>query len=236
MRTTRLLANSSRWTPKRGASSRVHRRPAIGRPAAARALSDGGRWRGPGPTLGAVRGSAVGSGSAPPPPQAAIATAAIGSAATARDRARFEHQARNTVDIVTHDDDRTPLLTPGRALAGIGIGHGIWGSIAYRDELREIARAGVFDSVGDGIFQRAHARGPRAAAFWFMFITPLLGAGGYLVDRADRAGDGRALQVSGRAFGAVGLLGFAVMPRSGFPLSVPLAVWYELRGRALRRG
>ena len=128
------------------------------------------------------------------------------------------------------------FASPGRAMAAIGIGHGIWGSIAYRDELREILRAGVFDSVGDGIFQRKHARGPRAAAFWFMFITPLLGVGGYLVERAERTGDGRALQVSGRAFGAAGLLGVTVMPRSGFPLSVPLAVWLERRGRALTRG
>jgi len=126
--------------------------------------------------------------------------------------------------------------SPGRALVAIGVGHGIWGSIAYRAELREIARAGLVDTVGDGIFQRAHARGPRAAAFWFMFITPLLGTGGYLVERAERAGDGRALQVSGRAFGAAALLGVTVIPRSGFPLALPLAVWLELRGRALRRG
>lgn len=127
-------------------------------------------------------------------------------------------------------------LSPGYATAAVALGHGTWGAIAYRDELREILRAGVADTVGDGIFQRAHARGPRAAAFWFMMITPLLGMSGYLVERADRAGDGRALQMTGRAIGAVGALGVAVMPRSGFPLTVPLAVWLERRGRALTRG
>jgi hypothetical protein len=36
--------------------------------------------------------------------------------------------------------------------------------------------------------------------------------------------------------GATGLLGVTVMPRSGFPLSLPLALWLERRGRALTRG
>jgi hypothetical protein len=128
------------------------------------------------------------------------------------------------------------LSSPGRALMALGVGHAAWGAVAYGRELREIASAGIVDSVGDGNFRDAHARGPRAAAFWFMMAAPLVGLSGYLADAAERAGDGRALQVSGRAIGAVCLLGEAVIPRSGFPGGLATAYWLERRGRALTRG
>jgi hypothetical protein len=137
---------------------------------------------------------------------------------------------------VTYDRDVARSLSPGQAVTAVALGHGTWGAIAYRRELREIARAGLADTVGDGIFNDTHARGPRAAAFWFMMITPVLGMGGYLADRAERAGDGQALKAAGRMVGATGLLGVTVMPRSGFPLSLPLALWLERRGRVLTRG
>ena len=62
--------------------------------------------------------------------------------------------------------------SPGRALMALGAGHAAWGALAYRRELREIAAAGIVDSVGDGNFRQAHARGPRAAAYWFMMAAP----------------------------------------------------------------
>ena len=118
----------------------------------------------------------------------------------------------------------------------LGAGHAVWGALAYRHELREIAAAGIVDSVGDGNFRQAHARGPRAAAFWFITAAPLVGLCGYLADAAERAGDGRALQFSGRAIGALCLLGEAVIPVSGFPGGVAVGYWLERRGRALTRG
>jgi hypothetical protein len=130
------------------------------------------------------------------------------------------------------------LASPGKAMMAIGVGHTAWGAVAYADALQEIVRAGVVDSVGDGIFRTADSRGARAAGFWFMMAGPLVGAWGYLVDAADRAGDDRALRTSGRALLGLGLLGAAVMPRSGFWGALPIGYWLERRGRSggVRRG
>jgi hypothetical protein len=127
-------------------------------------------------------------------------------------------------------------LSPGYAVAALSAGHAAWGAVAYRSELREILQTGVADSVGDGIFRVTESRGPRAAAFWFMMVAPLTGLSGYLLDRAEQAGDGQALRAGGRALGAVAVAGATVMPRSGFLGALPLAYWLERRGRALTRG
>jgi hypothetical protein len=118
-------------------------------------------------------------------------------------------------------------------MIALGAGHAGWAAVAYGDELREIAAAGVVDTVGDGIFRRDEDRGPRAAAFWFAFVTPMVVLAGGLVERAERAGDGAAVRGAGLAVTAIATLGAAVMPRSGFPAGIPLGVWTYLRGRRL---
>jgi hypothetical protein len=115
--------------------------------------------------------------------------------------------------------------SPGRALMLIAVGHTLWGLVAYRKPLREIARAGFVDSVGDGIFRRAHSDDGRAAAFWFMMAGPLAGTLGYLADVASRAGDAPAMKAGGRATVALGVVGMTVMPRSGFVMVPPLGWW-----------
>lgn len=127
---------------------------------------------------------------------------------------------------------RTP--SPGTALVLLGAGHAVWGLIAYGRPLREIVRAGVVGSVGDGIFDTEHDRDARAAGFWFMFAAPLVSACGVMTEAALRAGDARAVQVSGGTVLGLGVLGAAVIPRSGFPAAIPLGYWLLRRGRALR--
>src|SRR5439155_16264802 len=100
--------------------------------------------------------------------------------------------------------------------------------------LRELVRSGVVDSVGDGIFATDHARDARAAAFWFMAAAPVLMLSGYLTDRSLLAGDARAARVSGGATLAIGAVGTAVIPRSGFPAALPIGWWLLRRARALR--
>src|SRR5688500_6574013 len=121
----------------------------------------------------------------------------------------------------------------GRALMLIGMGHGVWGAVAYREPLREVVRAGVADSVGDGLFRRAHSDDARAAAFWFMFVAPMATSLGYLVERASRAGDGRAVKAGGWSVIAMGAIGVAVMPRSGFVTAPPLGYWMLREGSRL---
>lgn len=125
------------------------------------------------------------------------------------------------------------LASPGYALVLLGVGHAGWGLVAYRAALREIARAGIVRSVGDGIFDTEHDRGARAAGFWFMLAAPLVALDGYLVEAALRAGDARAARVSGGAALGLGVIGSVVIPRSGFPVAVPIGVWLLRRGRAL---
>lgn len=125
------------------------------------------------------------------------------------------------------------LASPGYALVLLGGGHAGWGLVAYRAPLREIARAGFVGSVGDGIFATEHDRGARAAAFWFMIAAPLVALDGYLVEAALRAGDARAARVGGGVALGLGLIGSVVIPRSGFPVAVPVGVWLLRRGRAL---
>ena len=124
------------------------------------------------------------------------------------------------------------LVSPGNAIAALGVGHVAWGLAAYHRPLREIVGAGVVDSVGDGIFKRAHSDGPRAAGFWFLFAGPLTALCGYLSESALRSGDRRAATVSGASVLAIGAVGAAVMPRSGFLGALPVGGW--LVRRALR--
>ena len=129
---------------------------------------------------------------------------------------------------------RRLLASPGNAMMLLGLGHAGWGLVAYHEPLRELLRAGVVGSVGDGIFDTEHARGPRAAGYWFMFVAPLTVLSGYLVEAALRAGDARAVTVGGGTTLGLGLVGTAVMPRSGFPAALPLGYWLLRRARELR--
>ena len=131
------------------------------------------------------------------------------------------------------DIDRRRRPSPGSTLVALGLGHAVWGLVAYGEPLRDIVRAGVVRAVGDGIFDTEEARGARAAGFWFMLAAPLVSGFGYLTEAALRAGDGRAVRVAGGTTLALGAMGTAVMPRSGFPAAVPIGVWLLRRARAL---
>jgi hypothetical protein len=125
------------------------------------------------------------------------------------------------------------FASPGYALMLLGCGHAVWGLVAYHEPLRELVRAGVVRSVGDGIFDTDHDRGPRAAGFWFLLFAPLVVINGYLAEAALRAGDARAAGVGGRTTLGLGVVGTAVMPRSGFPAALPIGYWLLRRGREL---
>jgi Family of unknown function (DUF6463) len=126
-------------------------------------------------------------------------------------------------------------VSPGNALMLVGCGHVVWGLIGYHEPLKEIVRAGVHDSVGDGIFRTTHARDARAVAFWFLFSAPLMWLCGRLLETALEAEDSRAVSISGRTVAGLGALGMTVIPRSGFPSVVPIGLWAMRRGRLMRR-
>jgi hypothetical protein len=115
----------------------------------------------------------------------------------------------------------------------LGVGHAGWGLLAYHEPLREILRARLVDSVGDGLFRQEHARDARSTAFWFLAVAPLTVLTGYLGEAALRSGDQRAVSVAGRTAVSIGVLGAAVMPRSGFPVVPPLGLWLLARAHRM---
>lgn len=125
------------------------------------------------------------------------------------------------------------LISPGHTLVLLGVGHAAWGLVAYHEPLDAIVRSGVRGSVGDGIFDTDHDRDARAAGFWFMFAAPLVALCGHLAEAALRAGDARAVRISGGTVLGLGVAGAVAIPRSGFPVAVPIGYWLLRRGRAL---
>jgi Family of unknown function (DUF6463) len=115
----------------------------------------------------------------------------------------------------------------------LGCGHAAWGLLVYREPLREIVEAGVVRTVGDGLFDTDHDRGARAAGFWFLLAAPLMGLSGYLLELALRDGDAHVVKVGGLSISAIGAVGTAVMPRSGFPAALGVGGWLLRRARQL---
>lgn len=114
--------------------------------------------------------------------------------------------------------------SPGRALKVVGVGHVVWGLIAYRDQVPGIVRS-LPAAVGDGIFDERHSRDARASAFWFLFAGPLVVLLGRLLEAAEAADDRRTQRVAGHSVLAIGAAGEAAMPRSGFPAAIALGLW-----------
>jgi hypothetical protein len=119
-------------------------------------------------------------------------------------------------------------LSPKTALNALAVGHTLWGTYAYRDQLAGI----VLDSpgsVGDGIFDKGHSRDARAAAYWFLFVGPLLSVTARLYDSAETAGDRPAMRSAARTLLVTSAAGLVTIPRSGFPAGVALGLWLMRR-------
>ncbi|MFI8852478.1 DUF6463 family protein [Streptomyces sp. 891-h] len=97
----------------------------------------------------------------------------------------------------------------GRLIQAVAVGHGAIGAVLYREELAQLARDGVLNTVPE--------RGDRAAAFWFMTAAPALWAVGRLVHSAERNDDAAAQRATGAVLAGVGAVGTAAMPKGGFP-------------------
>jgi hypothetical protein len=124
-------------------------------------------------------------------------------------------------------------LSPRLAFHALAVGHTLWGAIAYRDQLTGIVRE-LPGSVGDGIFDKEHSRDARAAAYWFLFVGPLLALVAELWGSAERADDRQAMRTAGRAVTGVSVAGLATIPRSGFPGGIALGLWLMRRARRSR--
>jgi hypothetical protein len=77
-------------------------------------------------------------------------------------------------------------------------------------------RAPLADVLGRGVVAAVPDFGDRATAFWFVAASPLLWVSGRLLRAAEAHGDHRAQRDAGRVLAAVGAIGAAAMPVSGF--------------------
>jgi uncharacterized membrane protein len=107
-----------------------------------------------------------------------------------------------------------PLAAP--LLIATGIGHALLGFVLFREPLAAIAGDGVLDSIRYGQFDRA-------AAFWFLLFGPVCVALGRIVAHAFARGDVRLLCLIARHLLAIGAIGAAIMPISGFWLVIAIA-------------
>jgi len=116
----------------------------------------------------------------------------------------------------------------GKLLIAIGVGHAIVGLVLFRQPLAAI--------VGDGVLNTVRDQLDRQAAFWFLLMSPLCVALGQVVDRAIERGDQGTLGIVGWNLLAIGVVGAAMMPLSGFWFVIavaPLVLRAERRSNAV---
>lgn len=124
----------------------------------------------------------------------------------------------------------TGARAPQLAIYALALGHGAWGVAVYGDQLAGIV-SDLPGSVGDGVFDKTHSRDERAAAFWFMFVGPMLALFGRTYGAAEAAGDRAAVRAAGRSVIAICATGCVATPRSGFPAGLALGIWLTRRAR-----
>jgi hypothetical protein len=114
----------------------------------------------------------------------------------------------------------------GQFLIATGIGHAAVGLLLFRQPIADILREGLINTVR-GQFDRE-------AAFWFLLFSPVCVALGQLVTRAVADGDASTLRSLGATLLAIGVVGIALMPVSGFWIVVAIAVLMLRAGRSTR--
>lgn len=116
-------------------------------------------------------------------------------------------------------------VTTGTLLMLIGSIHQGVGLVLFREQLLDMVRAGVFDSVGEDT-------SARAAAFWFLAMGAVLIFAGALCRHLER--ESRRPLPSGFGWGLLGLALFCVvpMPITGAWALVPLGLRLLLQSRS----
>lgn len=119
---------------------------------------------------------------------------------------------------------------PARLLYVIAVGHVVVGIALFQEPLAAIWRDGVVNSIGSPIMAGTDSwlgtpqpQFDREAAFWFVLFGPCLWILGQAVQRAIELADSRLLRLLGWDLFAVGIVGAAIMPVSGFWLMIPFA-------------
>jgi hypothetical protein len=101
------------------------------------------------------------------------------------------------------------------------IGHAIVGAFLFSDPLSAMLREGVINSIRPPMYT-AQPHFDRAAAFWFLLLSPLLFLLGQIINHTERRGDTRSLRLIGWYLIGIGAVGSAILPLSGNWLLLPL--------------
>jgi hypothetical protein len=126
----------------------------------------------------------------------------------------------------------TTLARIGTATIATGVGHNLIGAWLYRRQLAGIARDGVLDAIEN---QRVESpeRERRQTALWFLMSGGAFATLGAALRRTDD-GD-TAVAPIGTGMVAMGVVGAAVLPRSGFWLLIAEGVAAMAVGRRSAR-
>jgi hypothetical protein len=104
----------------------------------------------------------------------------------------------------------------GRWILGVGVVHNLVGIYFFLPTLRDIAAAGVWNSIDMDPM--------RNLAFWFLFSGFMIMLVGYVVDWIEKIAEGALPTPLGWSLLALLLMGIVTMPASGFWLLIP-AIW-----------
>jgi hypothetical protein len=104
----------------------------------------------------------------------------------------------------------------GRWIVAVSAIHTIFGVTVFRAVLAEIARAGIWNSIGEGPM--------RAAVAWFLLSGFFMAVLGLTVDTIEQSGQQRPLRAAGIGLFLTIIVGIVLMPASGFWLLLPPAL------------
>jgi cytochrome c oxidase assembly factor CtaG len=108
----------------------------------------------------------------------------------------------------------------GRWLLGVSVVHTAFALVVFRAPLIAMARAGLFDTVGEDPML--------AAVAWFVLFGGALVVAALAIDQLES--QGAPLRSIGIATLAMTVLGIVWMPASGFWLAIPAAISMIRRG------
>lgn len=111
----------------------------------------------------------------------------------------------------------------GPLMIAMGIGHAVIGIVLFNDVLIAIAREGFWNTIQPPGYS-ADPDYDRIAFFWLVVFSPVLSMLGQVTHRAILRGSTDILRVVGWNLLGIGLVGTLLLPVSGNPALIVLAI------------
>ncbi len=111
----------------------------------------------------------------------------------------------------------------GPVMIAMGIGHALIGLVLFHDAFMAIVREGIINTIQPPGYG-TEPDYDRIAFFWLMVFSPVLSMLGQITARAIARGAADILRVVGWNLLGIGIVGTMVLPLSGNPALIVLAV------------